>query len=341
MKYTVNNKPSKLYFFKRLADPVRFQGAFKKNNYFEGWYYKILTSDQKNSLAFIVGISLHQQDKHAFIQCFDGESGALHYLRFPLSKFSYDTERFAISVENNHFTRDEIMLDLPFCQGKLNFSSTIQYPYKWYAPNVMGILSWFPALEDYHALVSMEAKITGKLSFKQNPSIDFTGGVAYIEKDYGKNFPAGWTWGCAQHFNLDNHKVLLSYAVADVPLYGVKIKGYLAMLYLDGSWHRFATYTRGKLMSLELADKKVVFKLSNSSAILEVEAVYEKGTLLSSPTNQGMTGFVEESAHGLIKIKLRNKKTKELLYTGESVGAMEIGGIYSKKAGKSATILLK
>ncbi len=52
----------------KRSNPIIFQGSLHKKNYFEGWYYKQVSSDQKTSLSFIPGISLSEHDPHSFIQ---------------------------------------------------------------------------------------------------------------------------------------------------------------------------------------------------------------------------------------------------------------------------------
>ena len=49
-------------YFKKILHPELFQGNHKKNNYFEGWYYKLVSFDQKTSIAFIPGISINKKD---------------------------------------------------------------------------------------------------------------------------------------------------------------------------------------------------------------------------------------------------------------------------------------
>lgn len=52
----------------KVKNSVLFQGNLAKNNYFEGWYYKHVSADQKTSLSFIPAVSLNTEDKHSFIQ---------------------------------------------------------------------------------------------------------------------------------------------------------------------------------------------------------------------------------------------------------------------------------
>lgn len=52
----------------RKYKPEVFQGNLKKKNYFEGWYFKNVTQDLSCTLSIIPGISLVENDPHAFIQ---------------------------------------------------------------------------------------------------------------------------------------------------------------------------------------------------------------------------------------------------------------------------------
>ena len=50
----------------KLFRPEIFQGNLKKKNYFEGWYFKHVAQNGKHVFSFIPGISLTQNDRHAF-----------------------------------------------------------------------------------------------------------------------------------------------------------------------------------------------------------------------------------------------------------------------------------
>ena len=60
-------KVSKIY---KLQHPILFQGILKPRNYFEGWYYKVISSDHESMYAIIPGVALNKDYKksHAFIQ---------------------------------------------------------------------------------------------------------------------------------------------------------------------------------------------------------------------------------------------------------------------------------
>ncbi len=72
-----------------LFHPERYHGWGKKKKYFEGWYYKVLTADERHAFAFIPGIAIDDEGKkHAFIQLLDGIKQTAEYIRFPAEKFT-------------------------------------------------------------------------------------------------------------------------------------------------------------------------------------------------------------------------------------------------------------
>lgn len=74
-------------------NPNLYHGKNKKNNFFEGWYYKIVSMDRKYTFAFIPGISL-STDSHSFIQVLQGEKVLYNYCRYPSRKFSCSSSPF-------------------------------------------------------------------------------------------------------------------------------------------------------------------------------------------------------------------------------------------------------
>lgn len=59
-----------MYLITKLWKPEVFQGKYKNKNYFEGWYFKLLSQDKSNVLALIPGIPYTSNPNYnnAFIQ---------------------------------------------------------------------------------------------------------------------------------------------------------------------------------------------------------------------------------------------------------------------------------
>jgi len=66
-----------------LFHPERYHGWGKSKKYFEGWYYKVLTADEKYAFAFIPGIAMDEEgNKQAFIQVLNGKKQTAEYHKF-------------------------------------------------------------------------------------------------------------------------------------------------------------------------------------------------------------------------------------------------------------------
>jgi hypothetical protein len=77
----------------RLYNPELFQGNLRKKHYFEGWYFKHVTRDLSNTFSVIPGISLAENDTHAFIQIMNGYTGKTDYIRYPIEEFRRDKRK--------------------------------------------------------------------------------------------------------------------------------------------------------------------------------------------------------------------------------------------------------
>lgn len=64
----------------KANQPEIYQGFNQTQAYFEGWYFKLVSPDQKISIALIPGISLAKKDPHAFVQVFVVHHGDKHWL---------------------------------------------------------------------------------------------------------------------------------------------------------------------------------------------------------------------------------------------------------------------
>ena len=66
--------------------PGVYHGLNKKPPFFEGWYYKLVSADEKHKVAIIPGVILGK-DAHAFIQVLNGVDGKTAYHEYPLEHF--------------------------------------------------------------------------------------------------------------------------------------------------------------------------------------------------------------------------------------------------------------
>ena len=240
-------------WFKGLQHPEAFHGKDSRSPYFEGWYHK-LVSKTKRSIVIIPGMYRSGEDKNefAFIMIFDGNSGDVHFERFSIDNFISKTAAYDTGIGKNHFSKDEIILDIRSesfsIRGSVNFSSVTPWPVTLLEPGCMGWYSYLPIMECYHGILSMNHSLSGELSMN-GENLNFDAGVGYIEKDWGRNFPQSWIWAQANHFEKEN--VSLSASIAKIPLLGTRFAGFIVGLLINNKLYRFTTYRSAKIIKIK------------------------------------------------------------------------------------------
>jgi len=311
--------------FISIFHPDEFQGWGKSHQYFEGWYFKILTSDTSKAYAIIPGIAMDSDgEKHAFIQVLDGKNHKASYLKFDAEDFIPRFGKFEISIGNNFFSGDAMQLDLPEIKGELLFKNTTPWPSHLYSPGIMGPFSFVPFMECYHGILSLDHQIQGELEI-HGKKVNFENGRGYLEKDWGSSFPSAYFWMQSNHFSQKGISVKIS--VAKIPWLGKSFVGFIGGLWLSDRLIQFTTYNGTKLIKSYANKDKVEIVFQNSAYRLEVFAHREMATLLASPIHGFMEGRIEESMNSSIKIKLIDNKTKQVIFSdvGHHAG-LEVAG---------------
>lgn len=302
-------------YFKKLIHPEFFQGNKKKKNYFEGWYYKLVSHDQKYTLAFIPGVSINDTDKHAFIQVFisqtvDKETKLKsHYFRFKFEEFDYSHHHFSVKIGSNYFSKEKLSIDLKTPQfqifGNVALSNMTPIHKSLLAPNIMGTFGYLNFMECYHGVISMSHDLSGILKINEAP-VSFHKGKGYIEKDWGKSFPRAYVWMQSNHFKNPNTSFMFSYA--DIPFIGLYFKGLIANLVYEGKEYRFATYNFAKVKVEELQENNVHYILKKGRYTLDIEAKSTTQIGLASPKNGMMINQIKEGLSGYIDLKFYKGK---------------------------------
>jgi len=126
----------------RLFKPEVFQGNLRRKNYFEGWYFKQVTQDLSGVISIIPGVSLVENDAHAFIQIMDGSKGTTEYIRYPLDQFTWRKKELYVKIGSSIFDRNGIILDIrsefTSLMGKVDFRNLASYPKSIISPGLWG-----------------------------------------------------------------------------------------------------------------------------------------------------------------------------------------------------------
>ena len=318
-----------------ILNPGVYHGVNKKPPFFEGWYYKLVSADERHKLAIIPGVILGQ-DAHSFIQVLDGVSGETAYVKFPLQEFQADDRRFSIELGKSRFDDRHLSLALEdsHCQlsGEIQLGTLNPWPVTLLSPGIMGWYAWVPRMECYHGVLSFSHSLQGSLTLN-GTTMDFSGGKGYIEKDWGQAFPSAWVWFQSNHFS--GVSACITASVAIIPWVGQSFRGFIVGFWLDGTLHRFTTYLNSKIETLEISDAHVTWVLRNRTHRLKMDVFRAEGGLLLGPTHLDMGKRVMETLNATIRVKLETL-VGEVVYegTGEHGGLEVIGDLQRLLADK-------
>lgn len=295
-----------------------YHGFNKKPPFFEGWYYKLVSADERHKVAVIPGVILGK-DAHAFVQVLDGTDGTTAYHTFPFQQFRADSSRFALQIDKNSFDGSRLRLDIERSEGQLRgeiqFGTLNPWPVTLISPGIMGWYAWVPRMECYHGVLSFDHSLQGALTLN-GKLMNFDGGRGYIEKDWGQAFPSAWVWFQSNHF--DSASVCLTASVAIIPWVGRAFRGFIVGLWLNGKLYRFATYSGAQIESLQIFDDRVDWVLQNKRQRLHLIARRVEGGLLHGPTRLDMGQHVLETLNATVQVRLETLESGVIF---EGVGA--------------------
>jgi hypothetical protein len=317
------------YNLRKIWNPEWFQGNTKRRNYFEGWYFKMVSEDLGSVIAVIPGISITESRKDAisFVQVINGINGETVFIKYPFDAFSHQSKPFGIRIDKNSFSDKEIFLDLEDSEfslsGKVQMGSQVPYPVKIFSPGVMGWYRFVPTMECYHGIVSMQHHLQGSLRLN-GTNLDFNGGRGYIEKDWGKSMPHAWIWMQCNHFSQENLSVSIS--IANIPWKKSAFTGFLIILSMGSEFFRFTTYTGAKIKQLKKDENLISFRVENSKYILDVRAEGSEKGILKAPVLGEMSRNIHESIGAGIKLKLSDRNGNILVEDSGKPAGLEIAG---------------
>lgn len=310
----------------RQYGSMRYQNLSRKD-YFEGWYFKQVSHDEKTVICFIPGVSVHNGNKNPFIQIIlaqrsgDVWQQTTDWLDF-LALQAQD-EPFSLQLGDNSFRRDRLSIayrgERVQVKGELGFHNLTALPCSLWAPTIMGPFSYLPGMECIHSVISLTHTLTGSLEINGDP-IDFTGGKGYIEKDWGSSFPKRYVWLQSNHFSQVGS---LFFSWADIPAFGTTFHGYIAYLFYAGEHHRFATYTRGGC-TLKSKGNEVDILLTNGDCRLQITASQSRGTELFTPHRGQMVHTIKEGLFGELSFRLEQQKKHLTLSDQSSLAGVEL-----------------
>ncbi len=314
-------------FIETTLHPERYHGGKARPPFFEGWYFKLVSADQKHAWAVIPGVILGE-DAHTFVQVLDGETGESEYYRYPLETFTASRRSLHLRVADNEFSLGGLRLALTGgrlpLQGEVKFEGVYSWPVSLLRPGVMGPFAWLPWMECYHGVLSFDHALHGSLRLGER-RVEFSGGQGYIEKDWGRAFPKAWVWMQTNHF--EEAQVCLTASVAIIPWLRSSFPGFIIGLWRQGKLYQFATYTGAQLVRLGADASEVYYEVQDRRYHLAVRAHRAATGLLKGPDVKQMGRRVLESLRAEVQVRLTHR-TGEVIFEGRGGRAgMEVENV--------------
>jgi hypothetical protein len=323
-----------------IRHPEAYHGDGVRSGFFEGWYNKLVSADRSQRWAVIPGIFRglatvgdgapeDSPRDEAFVQVLDGLTGRSWYHRFPVEEFRASDHRFEVQVGGNTFSSDGITLDLPQLKGHIDYATPMApWPVTAREPGIMGWYGLVPFMECFHGIVSFGHELRGTLEV-EGAATSFDDGRGYIEKDWGKAFPAGYVWMASNHIDTstgDGTDTSLIASVAIIPWLRGSFRGSIIGFRHGGRLHKWTTYNRSTERSLTIDDYHVRWSVSGPDGVLDLTAERVRGGLLHAPLRTAMHQRVEETLDARIEFRHTDHSGKVLIEgIGECAG-LEVFG---------------
>ena len=303
-------------------------------DFFEGWYYKLVSAAGNSRWAIIPGISMGATS-HAFVQFLDGATGQTHYYRYPLSDFRASRRWLDVRIGESRFTESGVTLDLEDdalrVTGKVSFDAWTPWPIRPWSPGAMGPFGLVPGMQCYHGVLSFDHCLQGSMEINGR-SVSLDGGRGYTEKDWGRSFPAAWIWMQSNHWSRAHRSFMLS--LARIPWLGRAFLGVVVGCWESERLVRIATYTGARLRHVAIRNDHVALRIDEPRPFgrgyrLEVDAQLGRRGALRGPVDGAMSMRVPESLDGEICLRLirMRKGREEVLWNDRGrYAGIEVGG---------------
>lgn len=328
-----------------IRHPEAYHGDGVRSGFFEGWYNKLVSADRSQRWAVIPGIfrglatgddgtSKDAPRDEAFVQVLDGLTGRSWYHRFPVEEFRASDRRFDVQVGGNHFSAEGITLDLPQLKGRVDYATPmVPWPVTAREPGIMGWYGLVPFMECFHGIVSFGHELRGTIDV-EGVATSFDEGRGYIEKDWGKAFPAGYVWMASNHIDTttgdgavhENTDASLIASVAIIPWLRGSFRGSIIGFRHGGRLHKWTTYNRSTERSLTIDNSHVRWSVTGPDGVLDLTAERMRGGLLHAPLRTAMHQRVEETLDARIEFRHTDHDGRVLIEgVGECAG-LEVFG---------------
>jgi hypothetical protein len=295
----------------------KYHECSNKRPFFEGWYFKHVSSKYNFVIAIICAVSRSKDetDDHCFIQIITEPQYKSYYIRFGIDEFKYNKKCFEVQIGKNFFSQHHIYLDIKNddieIKADLHYNDHLYLDYNVFSPTIMGPFSYLPNMQCRHGVLSLQNRVSGEIILG-DILYDMNDATGYIEKDWGRTFPESYIWLQGSTEILETKRITFMCSIANIPLGSVSFIGLIANITIDDKQYRFATYNGAKIVSINKIKNGIEIVLKRNEYMLYIKAISKNYEALIAPSDTGMDRKIYESISAEINLKLM--KDKKILY---------------------------
>lgn len=258
--------------------------------YFEGWYFKLQTG-QGEALALIPAFHIDRSGRRsASLQVIVRDQS--WWLDYPGDALQVQKEPLRIRLGASSFAEKGVEVSVE--RAGLSLNGTVRFgPLRRLSSDIMGPFRFLPHMECTHGVISMAHTLEGALVCNGR-TLDFSGGVGYVETDRGRSFPSRYLWSQCVWPESNPSSIML--AAGSIPLPVGSFRGCICAVVHGGREYRLATY-RGARIRRWTGEGVTICQ---GSWRLDARLETGKGQALRAPVEGTMGRIVHESLSGAV-----------------------------------------
>ena len=99
--------------------------------FFEGWYFKLVSADERHRFAIIPGVYLGRDvgSSHSFVPVFNSNTNKATFRHYPLEDFKASPDVFKVMIGPNYFSSSHVKLTIDDGLAQVN---GVEFPYEKY-----------------------------------------------------------------------------------------------------------------------------------------------------------------------------------------------------------------
>jgi tocopherol cyclase len=322
-------------------------------DFFEGWYFRITlpkiresfafmysiedpigTSDRCGGAAQILGISEeHLMCSFPAVHQFWAEKDCLGLGHWGETNLAIQPQLLSVAEFDRHIIQG-YQVTATLHQGALPSQDcrwcyhTVPI-YGWGQPQqpqqaTAGWLSYLPIFEPGWQILMAHGLATGWIEWK-GQRYDFRNAPAYSEKNWGRSFPEQWFWVNCNSFDETVGLAITAGGGRRKVLWMAEEVGMIGIHYRD-RFYEFAPWNSQLSWQIQpWGEWKIQAKTSDFQVEL-VGTTELAGTMVSTPTAEGLIMCCRDTLRGSLSINLRTHQGTQIIKTSSDHAGLEVGG---------------